>query len=237
MKKYAFILFTGLLASSWQAFASGMEDDPLLTMVKIDKLEVQDADSGEHRPLVLDASAWVGKDLNKLYLKTEVDRVAGKNEEAELQVLYDRALYPFWDVQLGWRRDFDPQPERDWFVVGLQGLAPYMFEVDAVLFVGESGRTAARLDAEYEYLFTQRWVLTPEIEINAYGKDDLQRGLGSGIADMSAGLRLRYEIRREFAPYIGVNWNRKFGKTADLASAEGEDDSDAQLVVGLRAWF
>lgn len=112
-----------------------------------------------------------------------------------------------------------------------------MFEVDAVMFIGESGQVAARLDAEYEYMFTQRLVLSPEIEINAYSKNDAGRGIGSGIADLSAGLRLRYEIRREFAPYLGINWNRQFGNTADMTRATGEDSSDTQLVVGIRAWF
>lgn len=236
MKIKSLILISSLLLSV-NTFAAGMEDDPLLTMVKIEKLEVQDADSGEHRPAILDGYAWIGKDLHKLYIKTEVERVAGDNEESEVQLLYSRALYPFWDLQVGWRRDFDPRPERDWLAIGMQGVAPYMFEVDAVFYVGESGRLAARLDAEYEYMFTQRWVLSPELEINAYSDDDLERGIGSGIADMSAGLRLRYEIRREFAPYIGVNWGKVFGDTADLAEAEGEKTSDTQLVMGIRAWF
>ena len=230
------ILIASLLLSI-NAFAAGMEDDPLLTMVKIEKFEVQDADSGEHRPGILDGYVWIGKDLHKLYIKTEVERVAGDNEEAEVQLLYSRALYPFWDLQLGWRRDFDPRPDRDWLAIGMQGIAPYMFEVDAAFYVGESGRLAARLDAEYEYMFTQRWVLSPELEINAYSKDDFGRGIGSGIADMSAGLRLRYEIRREFAPYVGINWHKVFGDTADLAEAEGEETSDTQLVMGIRAWF
>lgn len=236
MKHYILTLMLSLIFSA-NSLAAGMEDDPLLTMVKIEKLEVQDADNNEDKPTLLDAYAWIGKDLHKLYIKTEVERVAGDTEEAELQLLYSRALYPFWDLQLGWRRDFDPQPERDWLAIGLQGLAPYMFEVDAVLFVGESGRMAARLDAEYEYMFTQRWVLSPEIEINAYSKDDITRGIGSGVADLSAGLRLRYEIRREFAPYIGINWNKQFGDTADITEAAGEDSSDTQLVMGIRAWF
>jgi copper resistance protein B len=229
-----------MLLSMWfsgNGLAAGMEDDPLLTMVKIEKLEILDADSGEHRPALLDGYAWIGKDLHKLYIKTEVERVAGDNEEAEVQLLYSRALYPFWDLQLGWRRDFEPRPERNWLAIGMQGLAPYMFEVDAVLYLGESGRLAARLDAEYEYMFTQRWVLTPEVEINAYSKDDPQRGVGSGVADISAGLRLRYEIYREFAPYLGVNWSRTLGDTADLARAEGEKISDTRMVVGIRAWF
>ncbi|MEE4251106.1 MAG: copper resistance protein B [Alcanivoracaceae bacterium] len=236
MKIYPLISILSLSLVS-NSLVAGMEDDPLLTMVKIEKLELQDAGNDEHKPVILDGSIWVGKDLHKVYIKTEVERVNGENEEAEIQLLYSRALYPFWDVQIGWRRDFEPKPDQNWLALGLQGLAPYMFEVDAVMFIGESGQVAARLDAEYEYMFTQRLVLSPEIEINAYSKNDAGRGIGSGIADLSAGLRLRYEIRREFAPYLGINWNRQFGNTADMTRATGEDSSDTQLVVGIRAWF
>ena len=122
-------------------------------------------------------------------------------------------------------------------VVGVKGLAPYLFEVDAALFVGESGRTAARLEAEYELMLTQRWVLSPEIELNLLGKSDPERGVGSGLTDIGVGLRLRYEIRREFAPYIGINWSKLTADTADFAREEGEKTEDGQFVVGVRAWF
>jgi copper resistance protein B len=219
---------------STTAFAGG-EDDPLLYMVMIDKLEIRNTDGPN--PLVLDADAWIGKDLNKFWFKTEVERVDGKTEEAEVQFLYSRAIAPFWDFQAGWRRDIKPEPDRDYLALGFKGLAPYLFEVDAGVFIGESGQIGARLDAEYEYMLTQKLILFPEIELNAYSKDDEAVGIGSGLADMALGLRLRYEIRREFAPYIGVNWSKKFGQTADFARADGEDASDAQIVAGIRAWF
>jgi copper resistance protein B len=186
---------------------------------------------------VLDADAWIGYDLNKLWFKTEVERVDGETEEAELQMLYSRALAPFWDLQLGWRRDIRPEPHRDYLAIGFKGLAPYLFETDASLFLGEAGQFGARLDAEYEYLFTQRLILSPEIEVNLYSRDDEEVGIGAGLSNMSLGLRLRYEIRREFAPYIGVNWTRQFGQTAVYARAEGSDPSDFQWVAGIRAWF
>jgi copper resistance protein B len=154
-----------------------------------------------------------------------------------LQALYSRAIAPYWDLQLGLRHDFQPSPSRSWGVIGIQGIAPYFFEVDTALFIGESGQTALRVEAEYELLFTQKLILTPEVELNFYGQDDKDLNIGSGLSDLEAGLRLRYEIRREFAPYIGVNWNKSFGNTADFASAEGEDTDDVQWVVGLRAWF
>ena len=223
----AFGLSTAVMASG--------EDDPLLYKVMIDKLEVRAADGPD--PLLLDADAWIGYDLNKFWFKTEVEVVDGRTEEAEVQFLYSRAIAPFWDFQAGWRHDIKPQPKRDFLALGFKGLAPYLFEVDAGLFIGESGQVGARLDVEYEYLFTQKLILSPEIEMNFYSKDDEEVGIGSGLSDMELGVRLRYEITREFAPYIGVNWTKKFGQTADYARDEDEETSDVQFVVGFRAWF
>ena len=149
----------------------------------------------------------------------------------------ENAIAPFWDVQVGVRQDLKPSPEREWGVIGIQGLAPYFFEIDAALFVGDSGDTAARLSAEYEWMFTQKVVLSPEVSVNFYGQNDMHRQTGSGLADAQAGLRLRYEIRREFAPYIGVNWTKSFGNTADFVREHDESTSDTQWVAGVRAWF
>ncbi|MEW8029020.1 MAG: copper resistance protein B [Candidatus Thiodiazotropha sp.] len=226
-----FLLAMGL---SLPLFASG-KDDPLISKVMIDQLETRITDGPN--PLVLEAEAWIGYDLHKFWFKTDVERVDGETEEAEVQLLYSRAIAPFWDFQAGWRRDIRPKPNRDYLALAFKGLAPYLFEVDAGLFIGESGRVNARLDAEYEYMFTQKWILSPELSMNLYSKDDNERGIGSGFSDMSLGLRLRYEIRREFAPYVGVNWSKKFGETADFAKDEGEDSSDTQIVVGIRAWL
>ena len=214
---------------------AGGKDDPLTYKVMIDKLELRATDGPD--PWVLDADAWVGYDLNKFWFKTEVEYVDGDTEEAEVQFLYSRAIAPFWDFQAGWRRDIRPEPERDFLALGFKGLAPYLFEVDAGFFFGESGQVGARLDAEYEYMITQKWVLSPELEMNLYSEDDEEVGIGSGLSDMELGLRLRYEIRREFAPYIGINWSKSFGQTADYAEEEGEDTSDVQFVLGFRAWF
>jgi copper resistance protein B len=233
MIKKTAIAVTALVLSS--AVMAGEEDDPLIYKVMIDKLEVRSTDGPD--PLVLDADAWIGYDLNKFWFKTEVEVVDGRSEEAEVQFLYSRAIAPFWDFQAGWRRDIRPEPERDYLALGFKGLAPYLFEVDAGLFLGESGQVGARLDAEYEYMFTQKLILSPEIEMNFYSEDDEEVGIGSGLSDMELGLRLRYEVKREFAPYIGVNWTKKFGQTADFARDEGEDTSDVQFVIGIRAWF
>ncbi len=211
-----------------------MEDDPVLTKLMLEQLEIHDADG--RNPLTWEAEAWIGKDLNKLWFKTEGERLDGKTEEAELQALYSHAIAPYWDFQVGLRKDFQPE-SREWGVLGLKGLAPYFFETDLALFAGKEGRTAARLQGEYELLLTQKTILTPEIEVNLYGKDDPVAGVGSGLSDVTVGLRLRHEFKREFAPYIGVEWTKKFGNTADFARDEGVDVSDTQLVAGIRAWF
>ena len=236
-KRGSFLSALSLLSmlSSVNSALAGGKDDPLLGKVMIDQLEVRDAD--ENNPLVLDGQGWVGKDFQKLWFKAEVERADSETEEAELQALYSQAIAPFWDVQVGVRQDFQPTPSRTWAVIGLQGLAPYFFEIDTALFIGESGRTALRLEAEYELLFTQRLILTPEIEVNFYGQNDADLGIGSGLSDIEAGLRLRYEIRREFSPYIGVNWNKRFGNSADFARSAGEETDDLQWVIGVRAWF
>ena len=122
-------------------------------------------------------------------------------------------------------------------MIGLKGLAPYFFEVDAALFIGDSGNTGLRLNAEYEWLFTQKLILTPEIEVNFYGQDIPEVSLGSGLSDMTLGLRLRYEIRREFAPYLGLEWSKLYGNSADFVSSNGAEVSDTKVVAGLRLWF
>ncbi len=226
------ILGTVLLPVSARADA---EDDPLLIKIMMDQLEKRGSGVGSED--AWDVEGWIGKDLTKLWIKTNGKRAFGKTEDGELQILYSKAVSTFWDFQTGIRHDFEPSPSRSWWAIGLKGLAPYFFEIDTALFIGESGHTALRAEAEYELLLTQRLVLTPEIEINLFSRDDPATGTGSGLSDIEAGLRLRYEIRREFAPYIGVNWSRLYGKTADFAQAAGESSSDTQFTIGLRAWF
>ena len=210
-------------------------DDPLLLTVILDQIEIRDV--GGDNSLSWDGQGWLGRDLRKIWFKTDGERSAGNTDDAEFQFLYSKAIARYWDFQLGVRQDFEPSPSRSWAAIGLQGLAPYFFDIDAAAFIGESGRTALRFEAEYELLLTQRLILTPDIEINLYGQNDADVGIGSGLSDIEAGLRLRYEVRREFAPYIGVNWSRLFGNTADFARTAGRDTSETQLVIGLRAWF
>ncbi len=235
MKKTILLIFLACTLSP-SVFSGEMEDDPLLAKVMINQLETRLTDFSD--PVaVVDTQAWLGKDLNKLWLKTKIEFDGEGVEEAELQTLYSRAIAPYWDIQMGWRTDIRPEPNRNWAVIGFQGLAPYWFEIEANVFIGDDGRTAARLEAEYELLLTQRLILTPEFEVNVHGKDDAATGTGAGISDLELGLRLRYEIRREFAPYIGVNWVKKFGQTARFAREDGTGTNEAQFVAGVRIWF
>ena len=180
---------------------------------------------------------WYGNDSNKLWLRSEGERSRGKLEDGNVEVLWNRNVATFWSTQLGVRHDFGEGPARSWAAFGIQGLAPYWFELEATGYAGAGGRTAARLRAEYELLFTQRLILQPEAEINLYGKNDPQRRIGRGISDVQFGLRLRYEIRRQFAPYVGVNWVRRVGTSADYARQDRQPVLDRQIVAGVRIWF
>ncbi|MGB1256111.1 MAG: copper resistance protein B, partial [Thiolinea sp.] len=215
--------------------AMHMVDDPVLTKVMIDRFEILNTDEGD-KPILLEADAWIGKDLHKVWLKTEIERVGSELEEAEAQLLYSRAISAYWDIQAGFRKDFKPE-EREWAALSLKGLAPYYFDVDASLFFGKGGRTAARFSGEYELMLSQKTALIPEVEFNFYGQSDPAMGVGSGLSDANISLRIQHEFKREFAPYIGVSWNKLFGGTADMARAEGEDTSDVQVMVGFHAWF
>jgi len=223
-----------MLCFSMQVYAGGVEDDPIVSKV-MGEVESRQANGAD--PKAWKVNAWIGKDLEKLWIKSEGERLNGKTSEAELQVLYSKAVTPFWDLQYGIKKDFQPTPTRTWGVIAAKGVAPYLLEVDASVFVGKSGRTAMRLDAEYEYMLSQKLVLSPELEMNIFGKDDEVTGTGRGLSNLNAGLRLRYELSREFAPYIGINWNKKYGNTAKFASNDGESIEDSQLVAGLRFWF
>ena len=152
-------------------------------------------------------------------------------------MLYGHSVSPWWDVVAGIRHDFKPRGTQDFAAIGVMGLAPYKFEVEATAYVGQSGQTAARLEIEYESLLTNRLVLQPLLEVNLYGKNDAHRGIGAGLSTVEAGLRLRYEVTRQFAPYIGIVRERAFGNTADFRHDVAEDSDDTRVVAGLRLWF
>lgn len=208
---------------------AGMEDDPLLSKVTFDQFEYQASDE---KALSWDTSVWVGYDLNKLYFYTEGEKPQKGSAESENQLVLSHAIAPFWDIQYGIGYDKTEDEDQTWGVVALSGLAPYFFETRAALLLGEDGNIGLRLGVEYEALLTQRLILTPSLESDLYTKDTPKMGLGSGLSNITAGLRLRYEIRREFAPYIGLEWNRNFGHTADYTPL-----NDTYVTAGVRIWF
>jgi copper resistance protein B len=212
-----------------------MLDDAALGMLLIDRLEYFDGrnDNG----VALDAQGWYGTDANKVWFKAEGERSAGRLQDLRTEALWAHPIGIYWNTQLGVRHDFGVGPGRTWAAFGVQGLAPYFFDVEATFYVGQAGRTAFRFESEYELLLTQRLILQPRFEMNLYGRDDPQRGIGSGLSDAELGLRLRYEFSRKFAPYVGVEFERKFGKTADFARNAGEPAFDPRLVAGIRFWF
>jgi copper resistance protein B len=182
---------------------------------------------------VFDLQAWYGTTFNRLVIKAEGDIADGSLEEMQTDVLYSQAFSGYFDAQLGVRLDRNEAgTDRQWLAASVQGLAPYWFEVDASVY-----RTALALQAEYELLFTQRIILQSSAELTAYGKEDLDNGIGSGLSSGKLGMRLRYEINRQFAPYVGVEWARSFGDTADLMRSAGGSVEDTEYVAGLRFWF
>lgn len=184
-----------------------------------------------------DAQAFIGTDYHKLWLKSEGEKtVGGRTEQADVQLLYARLISPFWYLQAGVRNDARPGPSRNYGVLAIQGLAPYQFNVEGSLFI-RGGEIAGRLEAEYDQKITQRLILQPRAETNVSSSSDRARGYGAGVRDVELGLRLRYEIVREFAPYIGINWERKVGRTASIARAQGENVVGRAIVIGLRVWY
>lgn len=181
---------------------------------------------------------WVGTDYDKFWVKTEGFRRAdGSIEDGRHEFLYSRAITTYFDLQSGLRTDFDSGPTRNWASFGIQGLAPLFFELEATGYVSDRGHLAARFEASYDLLMTQRLILQPEIEINLYSKSDPARLVGAGLSDIDTGVRLRYEFDRKFAPYLGVAYEGKFGQTASLARRAGESTSGVRVVFGIRSWF
>ncbi|HJU27326.1 MAG TPA: copper resistance protein B [Rhodanobacteraceae bacterium] len=209
-----------------------MSDQARLGTLRLDQFEYTRDDHGNHAGF-LDGEFQYGGDFDRLSLEAEGRFGSAFRTEA----LWTHAVSAYWNTLLGLRHDFGEGPARTFAGFGLEGLAPYRLETQAAVYVGEDGRTAARLQLEYEARFTQRLVLQPKLELNLYGKDDPRRGIGAGLSDAEFGLRLRYEIRRGFAPYLGVAWQRRYGRTADLARARGDHAGEVQFVAGLRVWL
>ncbi len=212
-----------------------MQEDPLIATLLVDQLEWQDA--SDPRGLGWNLRGWIGKSNDRVWLRSEGERRDGSTADGNIELLWGRPTGPWWDVVAGVRHDFGEGPARDWLALGVQGLAPYKFEVEATAYVGNSGRTAARIEIEYELLLTNRLILQPQAEVNLHGRSDRELGIGAGLSTAEAGLRLRYEFTRQFAPYIGVVHERAFGNTAGLRRGVGESVDDTQVVAGIRVWF
>ncbi|WP_414901672.1 copper resistance protein B [Sphingomonas flavalba] len=184
------------------------------------------------------AEGWFGGDINRVVVKTEGEGVFGGGvDHAEGQLLYSRAIDPYFNLQAGARQDFARGRARSYATVGVEGLAPYWFEVEAALFMSDRGALFARLGGSYDQRITQRLILQPRAELNLAAQAVPKNGVGAGLTDVALGLRLRYEVVREWAPYVGLSWHRKAGATARLARVAGEDVSATSIVFGVRAWF
>lgn len=187
---------------------------------------------------VFDFQAWYGTTFDRLVIKTEGDFSEGNLEENQTDFLWGHAISAYWDTQVGIRLDYNNEGEnRKWLAFGLQGLAPYWFEIDMTAYLGEQGNSAFSIEAEYELLLTQKLIVQPRAELTLYGKDDVQNNLGSGLSSSAIGFRVRYEFTRQFAPYVGVEWTNKFGNTADFAKLNGQSTRDTAFVAGIKFWL
>lgn len=190
-----------------------------------------------------DAQAWYGGDINKLWIKTEGEgTLGGEFEGVEVQALWSRAIDPWFDAQFGVRQDLGHGPDRTHLVAGLQGLAPYWFEVEGTMFLSNKGHLTARFEAEYDLRLTQALILQPLAEVDLALQDVPELGIGSGLSTAELGVRLRYQIRpssgpAEISPYVGIQYERAFGDTASFRRLAGEDVEGVSLLVGLRTWF
>lgn len=227
MKKIvlSLIMIIGLV----QTAHASMEDDPLVTMFLMDKFEILDNNENTR---VWEGSFWIGYDINKLYIYSQGEALSDGLETSQNELVYSRAIAAFWDAQIGFTYDKNADASQTWGEIAISGLAPYYFETRAALLINGEGNVGLRLDAEYEALFTQKLILTPSLEADFYTKDDPDMNLGSGLSIIEAGLRIRYEFIREFAPYIGVTWEKTFGNTRNYNPID-----ETSLMVGVRFWF
>lgn len=213
-----------------------MMDNAPTWQVLFDKFGVARNRDGQNA-LEWDGRFWFGTATDRLLVKSEGERENGGGSDGKVEAFWSHAVSPFWDLQLGARRDIGTGPKRNWAAIGIEGVLPYNIELETTAYAGPSGRTALALKAEYDLLLTQRLIFTPELEASLYGKNDPERGVGSGLSQGSLSLRLRYEVTREFAPYVGVSFERKFGQTARYAADAGASRSQTAIMAGVRFWF
>ncbi len=208
---------------------------PINSMLLFNRLEQSHGQHGNGQ--AWEASGWLGGDIHRVWLRSEGERARGRTESADVELLYGRSFSPWWDVLAGVKQDLTPGDHRTWAALGIQGLAPYKFETQATLYIGTGGQVMATAEVEYEVLLSNRLILQPLLEATAAARDEPGHGIGRGLNKVEAGLRLRYEFSRRFAPYIGISHERLFGDTADYRTAAGGHARDTRWVAGVRVWF
>lgn len=213
-----------------------LADEHRFGALVLDRLERAHTRGGDNAT-AYDLQAWFGRDFDKAVLKAEGEAAGGTLHEARTELLWGHAITPYWDAQLGVRYDAGTGPDRGWLAFGVQGLAPYWFEVEATAYLGDGGRSALRLAASYDLLLTQKLILQPRGEAQFYGKNDPARTIGSGLSHATLGLRLRYEFSRQLAPYLGLERAGSFGRTADYLRTEGARAQQTRWLAGVRFWF
>jgi copper resistance protein B len=228
---------TGKVTATLPGLEPSVEDNQIFVHARLDQFEGRT--NGPDNELRWDGEGWIGTDTNRLWLKSEGFINNSTVSDGDHEALYDRPIphMRYFDAQVGVRVDLDSGPTRTWAAVGIEGLAPYRFEFAPTLYIRDGGHVAGRVAGSYDLLLTQRWIVQPEAELNFYSKDDPSRQIGSGLSDLDTGVRLRYELSRKFAPYIGFAHSGKYDNTARYSRQAGETTSDHRFVFGLRLWF
>ena len=221
-------------ASTAAPFGAPVDDEHVFYHALLDEFEGR---FGRDSSFRWEGEAWAGTDVNRFYLRSEGEVTRGSIEDGQQELLYARPISTYFNLQAGIRYDLDSRPGRGWAALGVEGLAPQFFHVAATGYVSDERHLAAKLEGTYDLRITQTLILQPQAEMNLYSKADRARQIGSGFSDIDLGLRLRYEVSRKFAPYVGVVYERKFGGTADFARTAGERPSDLRFTVGVRAWL
>lgn len=220
--------------NSSEPFGPPVDDEHVWAHAILDQFEGR---LGGENSLRWEGEAWTGTDTHRLWLKSEGELQRGKLADVQHEILYDHPISTYFDLQAGLRYDLDSLPGRGWAALGVEGLAPDFFHVSATAYASDTGHYAAKLIGSYDLLITQRLILQPEMELNLYTKTDPRRLVGSGFSDLDTGLRLRYEISRKFAPYIGIADEKQFGRTGTLTALAGKKTDALRFVVGLRSWL
>jgi copper resistance protein B len=215
-------------------FGPPVDDQHVWAHAILDQLEGR---FGNESSLRWDGEAWAGTDSDRLWLKSEGELTKSKLGDSQQEAYYSKPISTYFDLQAGGRYDLDSRPGRGWVALGVEGLAPQFFHVSATAYASDRGHLAAKFTGSFDLLLTQRLILQPEAEINLYSKNDPSRAIGSGFSDLDTGIRVRYEFSRKFAPYIGIAYEKKFGRSARYAAASGENTDALRFAIGLRSWF